>query len=186
MKDETRVVVLECRNCRDAVIVVEELHFDDVPFSKWQSSSSKRGRLSWKGIYWWPVAGASAPPYVPSEIGSAFEEAARCLHARCYSASAVMSRKTLEAIVQENEVSSKNLKDGIEKLVDKKRLPEEVRELSHGVRLVGNSGAHFDSLEQVSKEDAQILLSFIGFLCKNLYGLKHDLQNLKAGKHVNL
>ena len=93
-----------------------------------------------------------------------------------------MSRKTLEAIVKENGVSSNNLKTGIEKLVNEKQMAEEVKEWSHEVRLVGNNGAHFESLEQVSQEDAKALLSFIEYLFQSLYGLRSELQKRRAAK----
>ena len=179
----TRVVVFHCRNCYQGIIVIEELCMGSRPVS--ESLGSYSGPISWKGIYWWPLAGVSAPSCVPSEIGKSFMESVQCFHSGCYGASAVMSRRTLEAIIDDNHIPKGNLYKRINELVDLRRLGKEVEEWSHEVRLVGNRGAHYQSIEEVSKKDASALISFIQYLFKSLYELKYELnrRRSKTKKH---
>jgi len=131
----------------------------------------------WKGIHWWPMPGAELSKDVPAEIADAFREATICFAANCYRASVTMSRRTVEAVTSDRETHKKNdLKGGLEALAEKEKLQPALQEWAQEVRLIGNRGAHYNPLEQVSEEDARDLVNFIRELLKHIYELPAQLK----------
>ncbi len=178
-RDGTRIPVhldrasaLYCRNCRQGIVVVEEQH---VAGRSWRETRSGGGEITWRGIHWWPGAGAQVSADVPADIAEAFGEAARALQAECPRASASMARRTLEAITVEKGETTGVLADRLKNLTMKGVLVPALAEWAKKVRLVGNVGAHFDPLNCVSKRDAEQLISFVRELLKYLYELPAEL-----------
>lgn len=166
-----RVAVLYCRNCGQGVAVVEE---------KWIGEhraidSRGGGTITWKGFHWWPLVGASLHKAVPTEIAAAFHEAALALSANCPRAAAVMARRTLEAIASDKGEANGNLAHQLSNLSARGLLHETLAEWAKEVRLIGNAGAHFDPINQVSIDDARQLVDFIRELAKYLYVLPYEL-----------
>jgi hypothetical protein len=168
---DERVTVLICRHCRQGTVVLEE---------RWtgnQRSKENRGGgvISWRGFHWWPLAGSSLHQAVPDSISSAFNEAVVTLAANCPRASAVMARRTLEAIASDQGEASGTLAQKLQQLTKKGLLHLSLAEWAKEVRLVGNLGAHFDPIDSVSLEDARQLIDFIRELAKFIYVLPFEL-----------
>src|SRR5690606_10501977 len=98
----------------------------------------------------------------------------------CPRASAVMARRTLEAIAVDNGETSGTLAQKLTKMSEKGILQPNLSDWSKEVRLIGNKGAHFDPMDIVSKEDAQQLLNFIRNLLKYLYELPAELNRRRS------
>jgi len=166
-----RVSVLVCRHCKQGVVVIEEEYVGDLP-SKQQSSG---GSISHRGFHWWPLPNIDLSSDIPKEIAGAFSEAATALLADCPRASAVMARRTIEAIAVDKGQNTGSLAQRLSKLGSEGILHPTLIEWTKEVRLIGNQGAHFDLIDTVSKEDAQQLLDFIRELLKFLYELPAEL-----------
>lgn len=168
-----QVSILYCRSCRHGVVVVEEQRVDD---RSWRGEKEFRsGTITWRGIHWWPAAGARVSPDVPIQIAEVFQEAVRAKHAECPRASAVMARRTLEAITVDKGETKGPLANRLNNLATKKVLLPTLADWAKDVRLVGNDGAHFDPISSVSTKDAEALISFVGELLRYLYELPADL-----------
>lgn len=151
-----RVTSLICRHCRQGVVVVEEQWIGDQP----RRQGFSGGVISYRGIHWWPLPEMHPSPDIPTEIASAFAEAATALSANCPRASAVMARRTLEAITVDKGERNGTLAKRLERLAASGVLHPTLSDWAREVRLVGNIGAHFDPIEQVSMEDARQLVDF--------------------------
>jgi hypothetical protein len=86
-----------------------------------------------------------------------------------------MTRRTLEAITVDKGETSSNLASRLQSLAVKGVLHPTLADWAREVRLIGNSGAHFDVINQVALDDAQQLASFVSELLRYLYELPADL-----------
>jgi len=86
-----------------------------------------------------------------------------------------MARRTLEAITVDKGETQGVLADRLKNLAAKGVLQPTLADWAKEVRLVVNVGAHFDPIKQISKEDAQQLISFIRELLRYLYEMPADL-----------
>lgn len=82
---------------------------------------------------------------VPKGILAAFEEAIACYSNKCYVASAIMIRKTLEEIAVEKSAEGKNLFQKLSDLSKKIFVPKELTEAMNELRLLGNDAAHIEA-----------------------------------------
>jgi hypothetical protein len=167
-----RVSSLQCRHCKQAVVVVEEEWVGDLPKRQQQSG----GRISYRGIHWWPLPQVQTSADVPPQISSAFAEAATALAANCPRASTVMARRTLEAVTVDKGQTSGTLDERLAALASQGVLLPTLAEWSKEVRLVGNAGAHFDPIQSVSVDDARELATFVQELLRYLYELPAELR----------
>ena len=105
--------------------MVEELWVGD---KRWTNSAS--GTLSFRGIHWWPLPNINLSKDIPEVIADAFKEAVMALEANCPRASAVMSRRTLEAIAVDKGETNGALADRLAKLGSKGILVKERKYLN--------------------------------------------------------
>jgi hypothetical protein len=171
-----RVASLVCRNCNQPVIVVEEEWVGD--FRKVDGAGS--GPVHYKGIFWWPVLGMSLSKDVPILIAGAYSESLQAFQANCFRASAVMARRTLEAISEDLGQRAGPLYQRIENLTKAGKLHSSLSEWAHEIRLIGNAGAHFDPITDVPKEDAEQILKFLAELVKFIYELPAGIKKKRT------
>jgi hypothetical protein len=169
-----QVIVLYCRNCKQGIAVVEE---QCVAGRSWREPKTGNGGgvITWRGIHWWPAADAQVSPDIPVRIAEVFQEAVRAMHAECPRASAVMSRRSLEAITVDKGETTGALADRLKRLAASGVLQPTLADWAKEVRLVGNAGAHFDPIDNVSKKDAEQLAGFVRELLRYLYELPAEL-----------
>jgi hypothetical protein len=160
-----QVTSLECRNCNQPIIVIEEKFVGGIPAREKLSS----GSVTWKGLFWWPFSNMNISNEIPLDISKILLEAKITYSAQCYRASAVMSRRTLEAITVEKGEVNGRLAERIENLKAKGILDKNLADWSTEIRLIGNTGAHFDPISDVAKEDAKQIILFIEELIKYVY-----------------
>ena len=161
-----------------AATAIKELQFwksNGLGDNRWAETSTG-GVIHWRGFHWWPLAGASLHKAVPPQIGSAFSEAFTALEAGCPRASAAMARRTLEAIAVDKGETQGTLDHRLRNLAATGVLHPSLADWTKEVRLVGNSGAHFDPMDDVSLDDARQLVDFVRELLKFLYVLPYELQ----------
>lgn len=104
-----------------------------------------------------PLA-VDANPSWPAEVRDSYSEADACFKANAFNATAVMCRKTLEHICKELNVKG-TLNESLEKLGKDGTVDTRILEWAHGLRGMGNVGAHAGT-SKVSREDARDILDF--------------------------
>jgi hypothetical protein len=121
---------------------------------------------------------------IPEQIKKAFEEAVSCHSVECYSATALMVRRTLEELCKDRGAAGKTLKDRLIALGGKVVLPKELMDALDNIRLLGNDAAHVESqgYTQIGKEEVEIAIEFTKEVLKAVYqyaGLLKRLNSLK-------
>lgn len=173
-----QVTSLECRNCNQPIIVIEEEFVGGIPAREKHSS----GSVTWKGLFWWPYSNMNITNEIPVDISKILIEAKIAYSAQCYRASAVMSRRTLEAITVEKGEDKDTLVNRIENLKAKGILDKNLADWSTEIRLIGNTGAHFDPINDVTKEDANQIILFIEELIKYVYIMPSEIAKRRNKK----
>ncbi|TAK63642.1 MAG: DUF4145 domain-containing protein [Bacteroidetes bacterium] len=121
---------------------------------------------------------------LPDEILKCLEEAITCHANQCYTASAIMIRKTLDLLCVDKGANGANLKDKIAKLRAKIIVPDELLEGMDALRLLGNDAAHIEAkaYNDVGKDEVEIGLEFTKEILKAVYqysALVDKLNSLK-------
>lgn len=109
--------------------------------------------------------------YVPAELRREHEEARACFRVRAYTATAVMVRRTLEGVCQEQGIAKKQpLAASLKQLRDDGKIEGRLLEWAEALRFLGNQGAHYTGTA-VSREDASDALAFAEALLDYMYVL---------------
>jgi len=121
---------------------------------------------------------------VPVPVQSALEEAIKCHAQRCFVASAIMVRKTLEELCRDRNAAGPNLKERIKALGPKAVLPAELLDGLDDLRLLGNDAAHIESreYEKVGQEEVEIGIELTKEVLKAVYQYSALLNKLRALK----
>ena len=162
------VVLLRCYSCRQTMVSIERLVEDDA------------NRLKYEAFHWWPSIEVSVSSDIPRSIASAYREAVRAYHSGCYRAAAVMARRTLEAVTEQKGEPKGPLVKRLKNLVSSQRIDPSLESWSREIRLVGNAGAHFDPINNVSKEDADDIISFIRQILRFLYEIPAEVARVRS------
>jgi len=173
-----KVTSMECRNCRQPVVVIEQEYIGDTPSNQKYSG----GYVNYRGLFWWPFQGMTLSSEIPEAIQNILREAKISFSAQCYRASAVMSRRTLEAITVYKGENDGVLANRIKNLVTKGILDKNLGDWATEIRLIGNSGAHFDPIKDVEKHDAEQIILFIEELIKYVYVMPSEIAKRKQKK----
>lgn len=171
-----RATVLICRHCTQGTVVIEERVQE--PLRPGQRPTTVK--VFYRGIHWWPLPEAYLSQDVPEEIASAFAEATSTLYAQCPRATVVMARRTLEAVTVDKGETNGVLADRLKALVTKGILQPELAEWAREIRVIGNTGAHYDVLNKASMEDARDLMNFLRELLRYLYEMPAELQRRRV------
>jgi len=91
-----------------------------------------------------------------------------------------MARRTLEAITVEKGQTTGVLADRLRNMASAGILQPTLADWAKEVRLVGNTGAHFDPINPASNADAQQLISFVRELLRYLYELPAELARRRS------
>jgi hypothetical protein len=121
---------------------------------------------------------------IPPPIQAAFEEAIKCHAQRCFVASAIMVRKTLEELCADRAAKGGNLKDRIADLGSKVILPKELMDGLDALRLLGNDAAHLESqvYGAIGQAEVEISIEFTKEVLKAVYQYSALLDKLNALK----
>lgn len=95
---------------------------------------------------------------LPELVRKHFDEAIICHSEQCYSAAAMMIRRTLEDICHDKESEGANLFNRIENLKSKVVLPPALFTGMHHLRLLGNDAAHIEAQDYniVGKDEVSL------------------------------
>jgi hypothetical protein len=123
---------------------------------------------------------------IPSSVIAALEEAITCHASKCFVASAMMVRKTLEELCEDRKATGANLKERLKALGTKVVLPTELLDGLDDLRLLGNDAAHIESREydKVGQEEVEIGIEFAKEVLKAVYQYSALLNRLRALKKI--
>jgi len=121
---------------------------------------------------------------LPTQIHSSFKESIICHAEGCYTAAAIMVRRTLEEICENKGSKGKDLKQRIEGLQSMVVLPKELFQAMDELRLLGNDAAHIESkeYEQIGKDEVAIAIELTKEILKSVYQMDSLLAKLKKLK----
>lgn len=168
-----RVTVLNCMACQLGTAVIE---------IKPPNSSAHEYRRA--GILWWPTPGALTEDTrsdVPPEIAAAYEEGVRCIGALAPTAAVTMFRNAIAQIVNKmgsdeaklkllgTEKKFGNLSSAIKQMADDRTLHDSFSIQADHVREVGNAGAHQETYEAISIQQAREVQELVGAMVDALF-----------------
>ena len=95
---------------------------------------------------------------IPEGVVRTFEEALDCHAAGCFTAAAIMVRRTLEEICAERGTQGAMLRARLKDLRSKIVLPSELLDAMDGLRLLGNDAAHVEAQAflKISEEELDV------------------------------
>src|SRR6266702_1621563 len=121
---------------------------------------------------------------IPQPVVDALNEAITCRADGCFTASAIMVRKTLELLCRDRGAEGGDLKKRLQALGKKAVLPQELLDRLDELRLLGNDAAHVESqaYDQVGENEVDVGIMFTKEVLKAVYQYTALLQRLRALK----
>jgi hypothetical protein len=177
---DQQLVVMECAYCQQNIVVIEdELHDGE--------RGKKSGRVSWRGIHWWPSpGGGTLGSDVPDSVSKAYDQGVRCLSASAPDGAAAMFRTALAYLVQdkgsEQAKSKRDLKDKVTQMARDGGLASSLVDWATHVRLYGNAAAHPDVYGEVTIEEAREIAALIKTFVEVMYTLPATIASRQAAR----
>jgi len=121
---------------------------------------------------------------VPQSVVDVFLEAIECHAIGCFTAAAIMVRRTLEEICHDRQATGSNLQNRIKALQSKVVLPQELFDGLDLIRLLGNDAAHVESKEfsEISVAQLDVAIEFTKEIIKSIYQYESLLNKFKSLK----
>jgi hypothetical protein len=121
---------------------------------------------------------------LPDRVRETLEEAVKCHAQQCYTAAAIMVRKTLEELCADREAEGKTLYDRIEALGKKIILPGAMLIALHDLRLLGNDAAHLEAriYDEIGRDEVEAAVEVTKEILKATYQYEDILGRLAALK----
>ena len=121
---------------------------------------------------------------IPEEIRNDFQEAGKCLLSGCYKASMVMSRRTLQRVLKEQDCTQRNLIDQINHAINENILRPSFHGAANEIREYGNLSAHpnDEQLGNCNAESAGHLLDFVQLLIHEFYEVPSKVGRLQSNR----
>lgn len=119
------------------------------------------------------------PEALPENVKTAYDQAARSLHASLFEPCVLMSRKCLEAVCKILKANGQDLSKRLAKLHEAGHIDSRLLKWAHQVRLIGNEAAH-DIDTPVTKEDARDVFDFTEAILIYVFSLTKRFESLQA------
>jgi len=122
------------------------------------------------------------PSGIPSNILAAMEEALTCHANSAYSAAAMMVRKVLEELCEDQGAQGKDLYQRLQTLSTKIVVPQALLDAANDLRLLGNDAAHIEAktFNQVSQDEVEAGIELARELLKAVYQMESLVARLKG------
>jgi hypothetical protein len=148
------------------------------------------GHVHWRGIFWWPAPGAAdLSDAIPADLQEAFIEGVRSHGAQAPHAAAVMFRRTVEGLIRDKgnekavkQLDNNDLPGALDHMHKGGGLDRSLFEWASEIRALGNTGGHFDPLENVSPEQADELLALVRQLLRYIYEEPARIERLRESR----
>lgn len=156
-----------CLACERLSVCVWFVAYDD---TRGMSATYKLGPREGEETLWIPLEGFQTDfPDVPEEIAKAATEAWRCHSAGSHRGAVMLARALVEATAKAKGIASGSLADKIDELAKNGLIRAAVADQAHEIRHLGNSTAHGDLGDPVSKEDADEVLNLMGEVLNEVF-----------------
>jgi hypothetical protein len=182
-RHDQQVSVLQCFGCGENVVVVEDEYIGGVA----SRSGGNGGAVEWRGIHWWPSPGMSPlDADIPTSVADAVAEGTRCLSVNGPRAAAVMFRGALAEMVTDkgsaNAQSRRSLAGQLRQMASDGDLDNNLADWADHIRVIGNAGAHPNTLDPVSMEEVEDLSRLLASLLDYLYVMPARVQRARAAR----
>lgn len=120
------------------------------------------------------------PANVPNPIAGSLEEAIKCHSLQCYKAAALMVRRVLEELCEDQAATGADLKERIAALAKIIVIPHELLKAADHLRLLGNDAAHIEAktYQSIGEREVRIAIDLTKELLKGTYQYKGLLEQL--------
>jgi hypothetical protein len=115
---------------------------------------------------------------IPKSLRLAYGEARSCFRAKAYTATAIMCRKTLEGIADENKIVSRNLASALKEMKEKGIIENRLYDWADALRISGNEAAHGVN-SQITSQDAKDILEFTHALLEYVFTFQEKFEQFK-------
>lgn len=115
---------------------------------------------------------------IPDQLRLTYDEARKCFRAKAYIATAIMCRKTLEGIAQENKITARNLANALKEMKEKGIIENRLFEWADALRISGNQAAH-GATSKISNQDAKDILEFTHALLEYVFTIQEKFEQFK-------
>jgi hypothetical protein len=124
------------------------------------------------------------PESLPPRLQQTLREAVACHGAGAYRAAAMMVRRLLEEICDENNATGANLHQRLASLKSAIVLPEPLFDAMNELKALGNDAAHVEAkaYDNIGAEEAEDSIELAKEIVKALYQLKSLIARLQARK----
>lgn len=116
---------------------------------------------------------------IPTPLRAAYDEARACFRAKAYTATAIMCRKTLEGLADENKITARNLASALKEMKEKGIIENRLFEWADALRISGNEAAHGVS-SKISSQDAKDILEFTNALLEYVFTFQEKFEKFKS------
>ncbi len=156
--------ILECPACHKITVAV----------SSWHDGIESESEISYKVLY---PSEEKLPIGLPDKIKKGYESAqkVKSIDANAY---AVLMRRNLELICEDRKAEGDNLYKKLENLAAKHDIPHNLVDVAHGLRNLGNVGAH-PLLGELSEKEIPILSALINAILEYVYSAPHLAQTAR-------
>ena len=122
---------------------------------------------------------------IPQNLLTTLKEAIACHAAGAYRAAAIMVRRLLEEICEDNSAVGKDLHSRIKELKNKITLPKELFDAMGELKALGNDAAHVKakSYDTIDEGEAADSIELVKEILKARYQLKGLVERLKNRKN---
>ncbi len=120
---------------------------------------------------------------IPEHLRDIFLEAHTCFKAKAYSAAILMCRKTLEGIVEENEIPVRNLSSALKEMKDKGIIENRLYEWADTLRISGNEAAH-NTKSKIASQDVEDILDFTHALLEYIFTFQEKFDKFKERRRA--
>jgi hypothetical protein len=160
-----------CEHCDDVIYIkCEEIDFDPDWHFHYQYHFPRTLH---------PASDSPDLPY-PESIWQSIWEAHKCLQAGAPLAAVVMCRRTIEAVLHDQGVSSKlTLARGLETVAKNATFHNSMIAVADLIRILGNVGAHAGKPSLISESDASEAYKFTQSLLEMLYVLPARAKDIR-------
>jgi hypothetical protein len=116
---------------------------------------------------------------MPPEVELSYSEAMRCESAEAWLATAVMVRRTMEAVGKDFNPNARNLAEGLKAMFNLGAISNELMEWGTELRFLGNVGAHPGG-QRISHQDATDAMEFLAAIIETIYSLRPKFMAMRV------
>lgn len=163
-----------------------ECHALSIALESRPRSNSYVGPIDRQGtdhLVWFPLSPIGKDfPDVPEHIASAAQEATKCRSIVALRAAILLARSVIEATAKDKGITSGKLAQKIDEMAEKQLIRERIKEAAHEIRYLGNDMAHGDFVDAVDEEDADLILTLMEHVLRDVYQEPAQLDRARAAR----